>query len=125
VAAAASAGDVELDGVGGALDVRTAVGDIRIRFAPDRDADYASRLEASHGDIELTIPADLPARIEAELRLRGGRYGNEDIFSAFPLTRETPETRYGGTLRSHGPINGGGPLLELRTAHGSIRIRKD
>ena len=124
VEAVTSAGDIELDGVGGSLDARTSVGDIRVRLTPTRDADYAARLEASHGDVELTIPGDLPARIEAELRLQGGRYGNDDIYSAFPLSRETPESRY-GVLRSHGPVNGGGPLLELRTAHGSIRIKKD
>jgi DUF4097 and DUF4098 domain-containing protein YvlB len=124
VEAVTSAGHIELDDVGGPLDARTSVGDIRVTLSPNRSADYATRLEAHHGDIVLTLPADLPATIEATVE-QVGRYERDDIYSAFPLSRETPESRFGGTLRSFGAINGGGPTITLHTTNGTIRIEKE
>lgn len=125
VRAETSAGDIELEDVQAGVDARTSVGDIRVELTvEDFDTDYATRLATSHGDIEITLPADLPATIQAEVRPLY-RWDQDDILSDFPLSRTTPDTDRASTLRSTGDINGGGPTIDLRTSGGSIRIRSE
>jgi len=116
-----AAGDIVLRDVTGPVEARTSVGNIEVEVGV-QGAERPRRmwLKSSYGDINLTLPARLPARIEAELSLPGGRFSRNDIFSDFPLSRD----RSGSTLQSEGLINGGGDLIELRSNGGNIYIRK-
>lgn len=122
VRAETSAGDIELEGVRAGVEARTSVGDIEVEMTvQDFSTDYATRLTTSHGDITLTLPPNLPASIQAEVKPLY-RWDQDDILSDFPLSRTTPEDDRSSTLRSAGDINGGGPPIDLRTSGGSIRI---
>jgi DUF4097 and DUF4098 domain-containing protein YvlB len=122
VEARTSAGDIELSGVRAGIDARASVGDIEVGLSPsDFDVDYASSLESSMGDIRLTIPADLPATIEARVERFYGRVDRDDIVSDFALRREAAGS---GPLRASGTLNGGGPTIELRSKNGSIELRE-
>lgn len=124
VRAETSAGDIDLNNVQAGVEARTSVGDIRVELAvQDVDTDYATRLATSHGDITLRLPPDLPASIQAEVKPLH-QWSRDDILSDFPLSRETPDDERSSTLRSSGDLNGGGPLIELRTNGGSIRIEE-
>ena len=120
-----AAGDIELDGVQGGVEAQTSVGDIEVQITlQDFSGDYATRLTTSHGDIEITLPANIPASIDAAVHAMGPGWDRDDIYSDFALSRESPREERSGTLRSYGDINGGGPSIELRTSGGSIRIER-
>jgi DUF4097 and DUF4098 domain-containing protein YvlB len=121
VDARTSAGDVELRAVAAPVTAETSVGDIAVELtASSLSADPILRLTTSHGDIEVTLPADLQATIRAEVEGYGGGMGGDEIRSDVPLTREGGD---GEPLRATGPMNGGGPAVELETSGGSIRVR--
>lgn len=119
-----SAGDIELDDVQAGVDARTSVGDIEVDMTIENfDADYATRLTTGRGDITITLPANLPASIDALVQTIGQSWDRDDILSDFPLSRTTPDDAGASMLRSTGDINGGGPSIELRTRGGSIEVR--
>lgn len=119
-----SAGDIELGDVQAGVEARTSVGDIEVELTvSDFDVDYSTRLTTSHGDIELILPPNLPASIDAMVKPLY-RWDRDDILSDFPLSRTTPDDERSRTLRSSGDINGGGPSIDLRTNGGSIRIER-
>lgn len=120
-----SAGDIELTDVSAGIEARTSVGDIEVEMTVENfDTNYATRLATSHGDIEITLPSNLPASIDAVVQTIGRSWNRDDILSDFPLSRTTPDDAGSSTLRSSGDINGGGPSIELRTRGGSIEIRQ-
>jgi DUF4097 and DUF4098 domain-containing protein YvlB len=71
------------------------------------------RLKTVNGGIEVSLPADTAADVEASTV-------NGDIDTDFPLTVK------GKLNRRHvqGAIGGGGPRLELETVNGAIELRK-
>jgi len=103
-------GSVDVVGHRGALDLSTHKGDVRVEFVR---LGAASRLETYRGDIEVSVPRsagfDLDARVE--------RSGTLD--APFTLV-EHGEGRRGRVNEQK--VNGGGPLLELSTRNGSLRI---
>ncbi len=119
-----SAGDIELADVRAGVEARTSVGDIEVELTvSDSNVDYSTRLTTSHGDIELVLPPNLPASIDAMVEPLY-QWDRDDILSDFPLSRTTPDDERSRVLRSSGDIMGGGPSIELRTNGGSIRIER-
>jgi hypothetical protein len=128
-----SNGGIRLDRVSGTLDASTSNGGIHVRLGKPKPNEPV-KLQSSNGGIELevaaldnneirastsnaTITLRLPADIKARLR---ASTSNSSITSDFDVT-----TR--GTLsKNHleGEINGGGPLIDVSTSNGTIRIHK-
>lgn len=121
VTAETMAGDIELDDVRGGVEAHTTIGDIEIEMTRNGEVSYETDLSTSHGDIRIALPPDLSMTIDAVVESAFGGIDRDDIYSAFPVTREGGET---GPLRVSGDVNGGGTTIRLRTTGGSIRIEK-
>ena len=144
-----SNGPVELDDIDGAVDVRTSNGHVRaegIRGALDattsnssihatlEKVDGAVRVQSSNGGIDLSLPPNTQSAVrahtsnsgitlhlpgEVNARLSAGT-SNASISSDF-------EMRMRGEISKHhieGSIGNGGPLIDLSTSNGQIRIVK-
>jgi hypothetical protein len=144
-----SNGPVELDDIDGAVDVRTSNGHVRaegIRGALDATTsnssihavldkvDGAVRVQSSNGGIDLSLPPNTQSAVrahtsnsgitlhlpgEVNARLSAGT-SNSSISSDF-------EMRMRGEISKHhieGSIGNGGPLIDLSTSNGQIRIMK-
>jgi hypothetical protein len=128
-----SNGAVRLDGVAGALDARTSNGGIHIRLGKPK-ANEPIRLGSSNGSIELeiealdnneihastsnaTITLRLSAPIKARLRASTSNCGISTDFDV---------TTHGSMGKNflEGDINGGGPLIDLSTSNGTIKVQK-
>jgi len=125
-------GSIELENVGGQLSAHSGDGSIRVdgKFASLKvetgdgsihaEVDRGSKMEGSwylhsgDGSIELRVPEDLAADIDA-------RTGDGSIHSDLAALDHADTRR--NSLR--GKLNGGGPLLELRSGDGSIRPLKN
>lgn len=119
-------GDVELMEVAGAVDVSTGGGDVIVQVTlKDFSIDHSIDIETGGGDIDLTLPAQIPATIEAEIEYRKRSWEDYEITSDFHLKIETDEvdSRY-RVIRASGDINGGGDLVKLQTGGGNININK-
>ena len=89
-----SGGDIELDDVRAAVSANTSGGDVDVVMTlTDFSKDHGVKLGTSGGTITLTIPENLPATIEAEIRTSRRNYDMEryDIYSDFPLKKSKPE----------------------------------
>jgi len=125
-----SDGSITARGMDGALEARASDGSLRIGGRFDRlrlstsdghiEADVAAgsklatdwSLSTSDGTMVLRLPPDLSADLEAHVS-----DGHIDV--DFPITTQGRFGRH--DLRAS--LNGGGPLLSLRTTDGSIRIQ--
>jgi TonB family protein len=123
-----SAGSICLTRVAGSLRAATAGGTIRAWINPDAPSDNsavhlagASQLSSGDGDIVVFLPRNLAANIEAIVESGGARHIEAD--PALGLTFDSPASRNGSPLRAVGVLNGGGPLLKLRTLAGKIRLQ--
>jgi len=122
VTAQTAGGDVEFRSVRGWINAVTAGGDIEVELIPA--GSQGSTLESRGGDVTLILPADARVTVEARVRIRGFWKGKEDdygIDAEFATTQyDERDTEIIGTYQ----INGGGPVIQIETVNGMIRLLK-
>jgi hypothetical protein len=104
-----SNGPVEVTGLSGSAGIRTSNGPVQLTL----DAAAAVRAETSNGPITIHVPEDAGGEVRA-------RTSNGPIHTDFDL-------KSGGYISKNsleGTFGGGGPLLDLSTSNGPIRIAK-
>jgi DUF4097 and DUF4098 domain-containing protein YvlB len=118
VRAETGAGRIELNGVSSAL-AETGAGGIVAKFVGGGER-VDSALETSAGDITVYLAPNVNISVRAIIEMSNGH----NISSEFPDIHVTTEGDWPGarTISAEGSLNGGGPLLKLRTTTGDIRI---
>jgi DUF4097 and DUF4098 domain-containing protein YvlB len=128
-----SNGGIHLDSVAGALVAGTSNAGVHVRLGKPKPNEPV-RLSSSNGGVELeiesldnneihastsnsTVTVRLPATLKAELR---ASTSNGNIQTDFDVTT------HGSISKNHldGTINGGGPLIDLSTSNGTVKILK-
>jgi len=105
-------GSISIDGVTNTVDASTSGGSIRATLLGQPKGDC--RLATSAGGVTVDIPENIRLNIEA--RTMGGK-----IFTDLPITVRGEISK----SKIEGVLNGGGPLLELKTSAGNISISKE
>lgn len=107
-----SGGDIRIDAASGSLQARTSGGSIRAALVGPLTAD--SSLATSGGSVRVTVDP------KASFRLDASTSGGSVDADGLTITLE-------GSSRSRsklaGTVNGGGPVLKLRSSGGSILVR--
>ncbi len=121
VGANAGAGTIELYGVPSAR-VETGAGGIIVKLINTGAERSDSMLETSAGDITVYIAADVAISVRASVDLGNGHH----ITSDFPDIHIASEGNQWGprTLNAEGKLNGGGPVLKVRTTTGDICFKR-
>jgi hypothetical protein len=119
VGANTGAGSIELYGVPSAR-VETGAGGIKVKFINTGAERTDSMLETSAGDITVYIAPDVAMSVRASVDLGNGHH----ITSDFPDIHIAGEGDKWGprALSAEGKLNGGGPILKVRTTSGDICI---
>ena len=119
VKAETAGGCIELNGVPSAR-AETGGGGIIARFLNSSDR-TDSTLETSAGDITVYLASDLSVSIRANIELANG---HRIVASDFPDIHIASEGGDWGprTVSAEGQLNGGGPVLKVRTNSGNIKF---
>jgi DUF4097 and DUF4098 domain-containing protein YvlB len=114
-------GGIELYGVPSAR-VETGAGGIVVKLVKTGAPPTDSVLETSAGDITVYIAADVAMSVRASVDLGNGHR----ITSEFPDIHVASEGNKWGprSLSAEGKLNGGGPVLKVRTATGDICFKR-
>jgi hypothetical protein len=105
-------GEVNVVRFSGSITVETYKGEVRVGFVR---LGGKSRFETYKGAIDIALPRGKGFELDADI----GRHGNIDSDFAFEKSRR--QDRHKDTeIRS--AINGGGPLVRVKTDHGTIRL---
>jgi len=134
-------GEMTIDAMNGHIDVQDASGPVVAHSMNGRivasltqvSAAKASSFSSMNGSIEVTLPADLKARLKMKTD-RGEIYTDFDV-KVESATGSTTIARDGGRKTGlpslprldrtlYGTINGGGPEMQFITYNGRIVIRK-
>lgn len=128
-----SNGGIRGDGIRGNVEARTSNGGIdltvaevesgrpikltssngRVRLALGRWKNNDVIVDTSNSSITIQLPGDVDARVKAST-------SNGSIQSDFPVTMQGAINKH----RMDGVIGKGGPLLDLTTSNGSVRIQR-
>jgi hypothetical protein len=121
VEAQSGGGGIELYGVPSAH-VETGAGGIVVKFVKTGAPPSDSKLETSAGDITVYIASDVALSVRASVDLGNGHH----ITSDFPdIHIATEGDKWGPrTLNAEGKLNGGGPVLKVRTTTGDICFKR-
>lgn len=121
VGANSGAGTIELYGVPSAR-VETGAGGITVKFINTGEERSDSMLETSAGDITVYLASDVAMSVRASVDMGNGHH----ISSDFPDIHIASEGDKWGprTLNAEGKLNGGGPVLKVRTSSGDIYFRR-
>jgi DUF4097 and DUF4098 domain-containing protein YvlB len=121
VRAETGGGSIELNGVPSAR-AETAAGGIVVKFVASNGERNDSELETSAGDITVYLAPNVNLSVRASIEVANGH----NIRSDFPDIRVTTEGGdYGPkTVTAEGSLNGGGPVLKVRTTTGDISFRR-
>ncbi len=109
-----SGGNITLENVTGAVSAKTSGGSIGATVTRQPQHDSSLNLHTSGGGIVVTLIPDIAADLDA-------RAGWGHVSSDFPVVSMIEEKVSKSRLK--GSINGGGPLLKLRTSGGNIRLK--
>jgi DUF4097 and DUF4098 domain-containing protein YvlB len=114
-------GGIELYGVPSAR-AETGAGGIVVKLVKTGAEPANSTLETSAGDITVYIASDVAISVRANVDLGSGHH----ITSDFPDIHVTSEGDKWGprALSAEGKLNGGGPLLKVRTTTGDICFKR-
>jgi|SRR5581483_4748428 len=110
VRARTSGGGISIRDCTGAIDASTSGGNVTASLLAQPAEE--SRLSTSGGSIRVDLASN--ARVEVEASTSGG-----SVSTDFPVSSRSRDR---SSLRA--AINGGGPLLQLRTSGGGIQIRR-
>lgn len=113
-------GSIELNGVPSAR-AETGAGGIEVKFVSSSGERNDSLLETGAGDITVYLPSDLHISVRASIEVANGH----SIHSDFPNIHVSSEGGDWGpkTVTAEGNLNGGGPVLKVRTTTGDITFR--
>jgi hypothetical protein len=109
-------GGVRLNNITGAMRVSTSAGNIFASLLNGRLAD--SLLATGNGDITVVIPANVGVNVRAVNNMTDNM---RRIVSDF---RQLEARLRGAALVAEGPVNGGGPLLQIQGTGGTIFIKR-
>ena len=109
VEARTSGGGLHVSQAGGRVEARTSGGPILVRFAPGNN--HGGALHTSGGSVQAAI--DSTAAVSIDAASSGGR-----------VTSDLAVHTWGesGRYALRGDLNGGGPILQLRTSGGPVLI---
>jgi hypothetical protein len=121
VEARTGGGGIELYGVPSAR-AETGAGGIVVKLVKTGAEPSSSMLETSAGDITVYIASDVAISVRASVDLGSGHH----ITSDFPdIHIATEGDKWGPrTLSAEGKLNGGGPVLKVRTTTGDIFFKR-
>jgi DUF4097 and DUF4098 domain-containing protein YvlB len=123
VQAQTGGGSIQLDGAT-SVQAETSAGGIVVKLLSSSGMGVRSNstLETSAGDITVYLANDLPISIRAEIEVSNGH----GIRSEFPDIRVSSEGGPWGpkTVTAEGKLNGGGPVLKVRTNSGNVYFRR-
>jgi len=115
-------GSVELWKVGQGAYVETGGGAITAQFVGGRNQFRESYLHTTLGNIVVYLPRDLGVDVHASTELASGS-GINSAFKGIAISSEGGQ--YGPkSMFGEGQLNGGGPILRLRTTVGQIDIKQ-
>jgi DUF4097 and DUF4098 domain-containing protein YvlB len=114
-------GSIELNGVPSAR-AETGAGGIVAKFVAANGENHDSQLETAAGDITVYLAPNVNISVRASIEVANGH----NIRSDFANIRVTTEGGdYGPkTVTAEGTLNGGGPVLKVRTTTGDISFRR-
>lgn len=108
-----SGGNIRINGAEGAVDARTSGGTINATFAR---VSNECALSTSGGDMEVRLGKSSALLLDA--MTSGGR-----VWASDALQIDTLAGCNGGKNRLAGKVNGGGPLVKLRSSGGDIDVK--
>ena len=124
VRAETGGGSIQLDGAT-SVQAGTGAGGIVVKLlssSSNAGGRSDSTLETAAGDITVYLASDLAITIRAEIEMANGHTIRSD-FSDIHVSSEGGE--YGlKTVTAEGQLNGGGPVLKVRTNTGSVNFRR-
>jgi len=122
VVATTGGGNIELWKLYGGAQVQTAAGAITVEFLGGKGGFGDSYLHTAAGDVVVYLSTAFSGSVRASSELASGA----GIRSDFPELRITSEGgEYGPkTMFAEGSLNGGGPMLKVRTTIGQIAFRR-
>jgi DUF4097 and DUF4098 domain-containing protein YvlB len=121
VQAQTGGGSIQLDGAT-SVKAETSAGGIIVKLLPSAGGHTNSTLETSAGDITVYLANDLAISIRAEIEMGNGHTIRSD-FSDIRVSSEGGP--YGPkTVTAEGQLNGGGPVLKVRTNSGNVDFRR-
>ncbi len=107
-------GEVEITDLEGSLKLETYKGEVRVNFNKMKDR---SRFETYKGKITIELPKKSGFDLDADLGYRS------DFSADFDVDLQS-HGRHHSDSEFHGPVNGGGATLILRSTKGSFRLRQ-
>ena len=114
-------GSVELYNLGEGAQVETGAGPITVEFSGNRGSFTDSSLHTAAGDVAVCLPSNLPVTVHASSDMTNGKGITSDI----PGLKITTSGDYGPkAMYAEGALNGGGPMLRVRTTIGQINFRR-
>lgn len=115
-------GNIELWKLHQGAQAQTGAGAITAEFVGGRGGFGESYLRTSAGDVVVYLSNAVPATVRASSEMASGR----GISSEFPELRISTEGGDFGpkTMYADGVLNGGGPMLKVRTTIGQIVFRR-
>ena len=121
VQAQTGGGSIQLDGAT-SVKAETSAGGIIVKLLSGADHRSDSTLETSAGDITVYLANDLAISIRAEIEIANGH----TIRSDFQDIHVSSEGGQWGpkTVTAEGQLNGGGPVLKVRTNSGNVNFRR-
>ncbi len=123
VQAQTGGGSIQLDGAT-SVQAETSAGGIVVKLLSSAAAAARSNstLETSAGDITVYLANDLPISIRAEIEIANGHTIRSDFSDIHVSTEGGP---WGPkTVTAEGQLNGGGPVLKVRTNSGNVNFRR-
>ncbi len=105
-------GEVDVQALTGGLDLETYKGECSIDFT---SLSSESRFETYKGEIRITLPSKAGFKLDADVGRRGD-FDSDFEFASSGSRRSRSDYWYSGD------VNGGGPLLRLRTEKGTFRL---
>lgn len=120
VEAKTSGGDIELQAIAGSVEAKTSGGNVRVAMTSGMHG--KSSLSSAGGWIDITLPADTKATIEARINLRGSR--NEDRYDIKSEFESSEKKKEDHAIVGKYLLNGGGDVITLETSNSDIRIKR-
>ncbi len=124
VTASTYGGNIFLRKVKGSVSAKTNAGKVYVELDPEVDS--RSLIRSNMGDIELVIPATAKVTVNAEIKVRGWwKHSKDDYdirsdFKAKTYIQDEDEKEVYGIYE----INGGGPVVKIKTTNSKIKIKK-